>query len=232
MSTVIVPKLDILKSLEEATEAYHAQLLTDDPALQYLMKDRGLSKEALEYFRLGVVRDPQQGHENYKNRLVFPYITDGGVTSVRFRYLGDPGERSKFLSVAGDGARPYNVKSLRGNSEVFVCEGETDTIGCWMAGLPAVGFPGAETWEAKDESDQKLGFIFARMLYNRKVTVLADNDDKGAGSDFAKDVLRFLGGCAIINMPPGYDVSKFVLDFGTEALREKVHYEKRSSGDD
>lgn len=215
--TVIVPKPDLMRSLEASTEAYSKQLLNDEKALEYLTTDRRVSKEAMEYFQLGVVRDPQPGHEVYRGRLAFPYHTAAGIVSIRFRFLGDPGENRKYLSVAGDGIRPYNVRALRGQSKVFVCEGETDTIACWQAGIPAVGFPGAEAWQTKD-----LGRVFARMLWNRQVTVLADNDDTGAGKEFAKDVNRFLGGCAIIHLPEGYDVSKYYHEYGGAELRKKA----------
>lgn len=224
--TVIVPKIDTKKSLEAATAEYQRQLQNADEALAYLQKDRGISSEALEYFRLGYVRDPQPGHESFRGRISFPYITPGGIVSVRFRYLGDHGDRSKFLYVTGDSPRPYNCGSLRGSSTVFVCEGETDTIAAWQAGLPAIGFPGAETWMAKDKvSGVPLGMIWSRILWNRHVTILADNDDQGAGKEFAQDIYRFLGGCDIIMMDSGHDVSTYVLDHGGQALRKKVGYE-------
>lgn len=223
MSLRLVPKPDSRRLLEVATLEYHEQLLKDDEALSYLTKDRGISSEALESFRLGVVRDPLVGHETYRNRLTFPYLTPSGITTIRFRYLGAPGDHSKFLSFAGDEARIYNSGALMGAEEVYICEGETDTIAAWEAGLPAVGFPGAEIWSSRDkETGYIRGTIFSRVFQNRKVTVLADNDDQGAGKEFADDVFRYLGGCAIIMMDHGFDVSKYVQLNGPEALRKKV----------
>lgn len=98
---------------------------------------------------------------------------------------------------------------------IYITEGQTDTIACWQAGCAAVGLPGATTW-------QKNARIFGRIFANRRVTVLADNDDEGAGMDFANDIYRTLGGCRIVLMPRGHDVSSYLLEYGEEALREKI----------
>jgi DNA primase len=211
---VLVPKIDTRKSLEAATAEYHLDLLKDDEALRYL-ESRGITKEVASYFRLGVVRAPWTGHENYVGRLSFPYLTPTGVVSVRFRTIGDPGERAKFLSLPGDEARLYNTRALLKAREVYICEGETDTIAAYSAGVSAVGAPGARSWS-------KNARVFSRVFANRQVYVLADNDDAGEGMEFAQDVYRSLGGCGIIRMPEGYDVSKLVSGYGTEALRELI----------
>lgn len=206
-----MPKPDIRKSLEEATEEYQAQLQDDDEALTYL-EGRGITSEAQDYFRLGIVRKPQDGHESYLNRLAFPYITPTGVVTIRFRVLGKPSEKqAKFLSLPGDESRLYNTQDLPGSYEIYLCEGETDTIACWQAELPAVGLPGASQWQSNSR-------IYSRIFANRRVTVLVDNDDQGAGLSFAQDVYRTLGGCKSIVMPQGHDVSSFIQEDGTEAF--------------
>lgn len=207
-----MPKPDTKRLLEEATEEYQEQLLKDEEGLTYL-EERGITSEAQDYFRLGIVRTPIKGHESYLNRLVFPYVTPTGVVTLRFRVLGKPQEKqAKFLSLPGDESRLYNTPELVGTERIYLCEGETDTIAAWQAGLPAVGLPGANQWSAHSR-------VFGRVFANRQVTVLVDNDDKGAGLSFAQDVYRTLGGCKSVLMPKGHDVSSYIRDSGEEAFR-------------
>lgn len=214
---MIVPKPSTKKLLEEATEKYHQDLLRDDEALSYLIDQRNYGKEALGYFRIGVVREPLSGHEYMKGRLAFPYVTRTGVVSIRFRYLGDHKKTGsqKFISITGDVSRIYNVLALVGREKIFVCEGETDTITCWMAGIPAIGIPGTSSFRPE----------FARVLRHRAVVVLADNDDDGQGKKFSDEVFTSLNGSDTILMPRGHDVSSFAAEYGLDAFREKVGYE-------
>lgn len=211
---MIVPSEKLKKSLGQAASIYHQQLRQDDEAIKYLTEERRFSKEAIAHFGLGVVREPLDGHDTYRDRISFPYYTSTGITSIRFRYLGDnrPEKVPKFLSLTGDSARLYNVAALKGSSKVFICEGETDTITAWMAGVPAVGIPGATSWKP----------AFSRVFRNREVVVLADNDDNGEGKKFADHIYKSLEGVDIVMMPRGYDVSSFVAENGLSALREKV----------
>ena len=208
---MIVPSGKVKRSLREAALSYHAQLKVDEAALTYLTQDRKLTNEALVHFGLGVVREPAPGHENFRNRISFPYTTAGGVTSIRFRRLGD-GDTSKFLFITGDTARLYGITEVINQPRVFITEGEIDAITCWMAGIPAVGICGAKAWKP----------AFTRVFRNREVVVLADNDDDGSGKKMADKIYSELGGCDIILMDKGHDVSSYFAENGMEALREKV----------
>lgn len=212
---MIVPKQSIRESLEANTQQYQKDLADDQEAQDYLT-ERGISNQAADYFRLGVVRNPSSDHEKYKGRISFPYITPSGVVAIRFRTIGPHGDRAKFLSMSGDIARPYNTRALLDNREVYICEGETDTIASYECGLAAIGFPGVTTW-GKDSR------VFSRMLANRSVCVLGDSDDSGEGAGFADEIYRSLGGCRIVMMPKSYDVSKLVLEQGPEALLKRIH---------
>lgn len=210
-----MPKDDTRKSLEKATETYVRQLKDDEEASLYL-EERGITSEGQDYFRLGVVREPLDGHESYRGRISFPYLTPSGVVSIRFRVLGRPGEKqSKFLSLPGEITRIYNVLDVINHDEVFLCEGETDTIAVWQEGYPVVGIPGANAW-------QPLARVFARVFANHEVTVLVDNDDTGAGQEFAKDIYRTLGGCKSILMPEGHDVSSYIQEAGGQAFSKML----------
>lgn len=211
---MIVPKPATKKLLAAASGEYHDQLIRDQRALTYLVEERRISREAVDFFSLGIARNPIDGHENFRGRISFPYFTATGITTIRFRYLGDHkrDNAKKFLSITGDVARLYNAPALMKASRIALCEGETDTIACWMAGIPAVGLPGATSWKAN----------FSRIFRNREVLVLADNDDSGEGQRFAEGIYKSLEGCDIILMPKGHDVSSFTAEHGISALRAKV----------
>lgn len=219
----IVPSPATRRSLERATAAYQDQLQDDDKALKYLGVERGYSTEALASFRVGVVRQPLDGHEMFRGRLSVPTITSTGTTGIRFKFLGTPvGKQKKVLAMPGDIGRLYNPLAVLDQTKVYVCEGEPDVWSCWMAGLPAVGIPGADAWRDS----------YARILRNREVVVLADNDERrpdsapddwvAPGVKFANKIYRAVGGCTIIMMPPGHDVSSYRLEYGIEALRERA----------
>jgi DNA-binding transcriptional ArsR family regulator len=55
---------------------------------------------------------------------------------------------------------------------VYLCEGETDTLTLWHAGLPALGIPSASTWRAEWWREVE-GFA--------RIVVIPDNDTAGAG---------------------------------------------------
>lgn len=211
---MLVQKPDTLRSLEAATESYQKQLENDDEVLTYLTS-RKISSSAVNFFRLGVVREPEEGHDQYRNRISFPYVTPNGVVTIRFRTIGDPHDKAKFLTLPGDIPRLYNTQALLGSKEIYICEGEPDTIAGHQSGLPCVGLPGANTWA-------KTARVFSRIFANRKVTVLAQSDDTGQSMELAQDIYRSLGGCRIVKMPDGMDVSKFVLTYGEKALLEKA----------
>ena len=213
---MIVPSDALRKSLEQATSRYQEQL-AGSPAESYLI-GRGLTKQALDYFRIGYVHDPDKGHETYAKRISIPYVTKAGVTSMRFRTL-NPDSKAKYLDLVGEIPRLYNPLALTadrtGTKRLFICEGEIDTITCFMAGLNAVGLPGADKWDKK----------FSRIFRGRRVVVLADNDDDqgndekdNPGVKLAKQVLRALPGSAMIKMPQGHDVNSYYQTEGVEAL--------------
>jgi len=220
--TFKVPSRATKKLLEEACQIYEEDL-KGSIAEKYL-SNRGLTKEVQTYFRLGYVKPEGShfpGHEFMGDRLVIPYITNSGIVQMRFRAIPENGEVAgpcaspKYKSETGASVTMFNVRDFSTQGIIAVTEGEIDAITAHMAGIPAIGIPGAENWEKKAD-------VFARAFYFRKVVILADNDDKGAGKEFAKDVQKSIKGSRIIMMPNGYDVNKFVMEFGTNALREKV----------
>ncbi|MEU4726482.1 toprim domain-containing protein [Nonomuraea dietziae] len=206
----IVPSESSRKFTETASRLYHDQL--DDEALEYLMgPERLLTEETITAHRFGVVRSPEPGHEAVRNYLSIPYLTpDGECIALRFRRLGE-GNGPKYRSLAGDPPRLYGTDALEwGTRNICLTEGEFDRAIAIQCGLPAVGLPGANTWEP----------VFRRLLVQfDAVFVLHDDDD--AGRELVAKVAGHLDNVRPIPMTGG-DVTSYFGSHGKEGLRAKL----------
>jgi len=203
-----------LAFLEQATQTY-STALRGSPADEYLTTKRGLNADSKTYFRLGFVADPLPGHERYRGCMAIPYVTRAGIVSMRFRRLA--GDGPKYLSEPGEESRLFHPEGFfRHERFICLCEGELDTITAVQAGLPAVGVPGANSW-AK--------FFYRAFDGYDAVFILADQDDKGAGMDFAEKVASQIKSARIIPMGQGHDVNSLVMEHGAEALISKIGVE-------
>lgn len=194
------------KSLESAVT--HYQRFTGQ-AEEYLAS-RGLTLQDVAIHRLGVVDEPLPGHENYKGRLVIPYLTKTGVVDIRFRAMGE--SDVKYLGLPGAKTHLYNVLStFNAQDSIAVCEGEIDTITLNKCGIPSVGVPGVNNWKKH----------YTRILQDfETVYVFADGDQPGA--DFAKNLARELSTVTVIQMPDGEDVNSVYCKGGPNAIRQRI----------
>lgn len=207
----IVPSESSRRFTETASKLYHDQL--DAEALAYLTgPERLLPEEAVAKYRLGVVRSPEPGHEAVRGYLSIPYLTpDGECISIRFRRLGD-GDGPKYRSIAGDIPRLYGAEAvLRGTRNICATEGEFDRLVADMCGLPAVGIPGATSWNP----------IWRRLLVQfDSIFILHDDDEPG------RELVAKVANSGLDNVRPipmtGGDVTSFVRDHGKEGLWRKL----------
>ena len=98
----------------------------------YLAEDylasRGIPIETARLARLGVVEEPETGHEAFTGRLAIPYLTKTGVVDIRFRSL-NPAVEPKYMGMVGSDTKMYNVLDIeRAGDWIGVCEGELDTL--------------------------------------------------------------------------------------------------------
>lgn len=147
--------------------------------------------------------------------MAIPYMRHSpwrgwSVASIRFRKLD--GSEPKYLTMPGDKPRIYNTVAMTQYSkDISICEGEIDTITAELAGVPAVGIPGAAMWKP---------FFRELFLGYRNVNILADGDE--AGMAFASTVAKSLPNARIIPMPEGEDVNSLVYHQGEYALLERI----------
>jgi DNA primase len=194
--------------LGKATEKYGASIYR---AEDYL-KNRGIPIEVARLASLGVVEEPEVGHEQYIGRLAIPYITKTGVVDLRFRSL-NPAVEPKYMGLTGAETKMYNVIDIdKANSFIGVCEGELDTItmsGC--VGIPCIGVPGANSWKKH----------YTRLLADfERVFVFADGDQPG--TEFARSLARELP-VTIVQLPEGHDVNSMYVQEGADYFHSKVN---------
>jgi DNA primase len=175
------------------------------------LRSRGIPLEVARLASLGVVAEPETGHEAFKGRLSIPYITKTGVVDLRFRSL-NPAVEPKYMGMTGAETKMYNVLDVeRASDFIGVCEGELDTLTLSACvGIPCVGVPGANSWKKH----------YTRLLADfERVFVFADGDQPG--TEFARSLARELP-VTIIQLPDGYDVNSMFVQDGAEYFHQKM----------
>lgn len=175
------------------------------------LASRGISREVARMARLGVVAEPETGHEAYVGRLAIPYITKSGVVDIRFRSM-NPAVEPKYMGMTGAETKMYNVLDIeRAGDWIGVCEGELDTLTLSKCiGIPCVGVPGANSWKKH----------YTRLLADfERIFVFADGDQPG--KEFATSLARELP-VTIVTMDEGEDVNSLYVKHGAEYIREKM----------
>ena len=179
-------------------------------AEDYLLS-RGIPLEVARLAQLGVVAEPDTGHEQYTNRLSIPYVTKSGVVDLRFRSL-NPAVEPKYMGMTGAETRMYNVLDVeRAGDWIGVCEGELDTLTMSRCvGFPCVGVPGANSWKKH----------YTRLLADfERVFVFADGD--GPGREFANSLARELP-VTVVSFGEGEDVNSTFVAKGAGYILEKI----------
>ena len=193
--------------LGQATEKYAANIYQ---AEDYL-KSRGIPQEVARLASLGVVVEPEVGHEAFQGRLSIPYITKSGVVDLRFRSL-NPAVEPKYMGMTGAETKMYNVLDIeKAGDYIGVCEGELDTVTLSSCiGIPCVGVPGANSWKKH----------YTRLLADfERVFVFADGDQPG--KEFANSLARELP-VTIVQLPDGEDVNSAYVKYGADYIRDKA----------
>lgn len=183
------------------------------PKILAYLQGRGLGGAA-EKFRLGFVEPDEDNPVRYWNRLALPYLTPTGVVQLRYRCIGehDCKERQhpKYLSDTGAEVTLFNASAvLTGRTPVILTEGEFDAIAVeTIAGLPAVGIPGAQMWRKHP--------FWARCFVGHDLILPADGDD--AGMSLADAVKADLPDVKVVRLPDGDDCNSVLLRSRQEFL--------------
>lgn len=185
------------------------------------LNSRGITEEVARAFGLGVVTDT----DSFLGRLSIPYQTPSGVVDIKYRCI-DPAHGDhhglscpKYGKESGLGVHLFNGRALIGNAQrVVLTEGEMDAIAVQsLAGYPAVGYPGVDTWQKQEHW---------RLCFDSvaEVVIIADGDDPGrkaaerVENSFSKmDLLA-----RVVEMPDGHDANSFLIQFGIPEFQRRV----------
>lgn len=198
------------KALTQFTEHL---LAGSNESLAYL-ESRAIGPDLIVKYRLGVVPEGcSVDWQRYAHHIAIPYLTRTGPVTIRFRRPPGRERGPKYLSLAGDQSRLFNVNVLAmpDGDTLAICEGELDAITVTeYAGIPAVAVPGVSNWQP----------VFARMVgdYDR-ILVVGDGDDPGRA--FAETLAEDIEGIAV-NLPDGEDCNSILTSEGPVALREAL----------
>lgn len=217
-----LPSAEQKAFFETAVSQYQAQLAVDIPAQDYL-KGRGIGREAAAMFRLGVLRSPLLGHEQFRDRLAIPYITPHGIVNFTFRCLQDhvckdvvlftnhEGKEvrcRKYRAVEGMERTLYNVLDFKKDTDtIYICEGEIDALTLSTCGFAAIAVPGVSQW--KDH--------FTRCFADyTQVFVVADGDEAGyrLGAFLSTEIKA-----RAVRPPKGEDVNSIYSKGGANAVQ-------------
>jgi len=208
---------------ELAASQYQRDLASDTPAQEYL-KSRGIGPEVAGTYRLGVLRNPMLGHEQFAGRLSIPYITPHGIVTFSFRCLrdhvcketitgydqqGKPRHCVKYRAPLGVERTLYNVLDFKKDTDtIYICEGEIDALTLSVCGFAAIAIPGVKNW--KDH--------FTRCFLDYpNVFVVADGDEAGyrLGAFLSTEIKA-----RAIRPPKGEDVNSIYSKGGTRAIQQ------------
>lgn len=202
-----------MEDLEKASLSYAGGMTVE--AARYLLA-RGLSEETVRTARVGVVTEPElPQHNRYTGRISIPYIVEGKVVQIRFRCIDSHGgakcrelNHGKYEQPAGTRLRTYGVDVMaEAEDTIHITEGEFDSLVLNQLGLPAIAFPGVESFRSHH----------GRMLagFNR-IWVWGDPDE--AGADFIQKVINRLPRSARGVKLRGGDVTETYLAGGPKAI--------------
>lgn len=203
----------VRESLERATRNYEVFV----PLADSYLESRGLDLEHAAMYRLGVVVEPELGHEMFEGRLAIPYLTRAGVVNLKFRCMEEhsckDAGHGKYMGLSNSRTNIYNTLAFFKDSPVLgITEGEFDAeVLDGPVGIPTVGIPGAQNWKPH----------FDRCFSDyERILLFADGDT--AGRDFAKQVGGRLDGVTVIHMPEGMDVNTVYQAEGPDGLRKRA----------
>lgn len=208
--------LSARKQLAKQVTEYNSQV---GEAKSYL-SDRGITAAAIDRFELGFVAESDNPH--IVGRLAIPYLTPAGPVNVKFRCIADhickESNHAKYIYNDGSGHNLFNAQTLLTAERVIVVEGEIDAVAAEMAGVPAVAYPGTQTWDA----NKHWRFCFDSV---GEVAVVADGDEPGRKA--AKRIAESLRDAVdatvrVVYLPEGEDTNSFLNANGELEYLEKL----------
>jgi len=240
-----IPPGKALALLERTMTVYERTFGEDDKAKKYLesrgIVDAGLfAKHRIGYSNgtiaeilpgnggvrddltaIGILLDTKR--ERFFDCVVFPvFDTDGSIGTLYGRHLGYGQMRHLYLPGRPKGL--WNVQIIKTYSEIILVESVIDALSVEVAGYPNV---------AAIQGTGALGDDAVKLFQQygvTKIKVLFDGDDAGRKASARMiEKLSSSFSCSEILLPDALDPNGFLLQFGAEALKERIGAADRSA---
>jgi len=195
------------QTIYERAVAIAEDALFDHPEVVKYLNRRGVTAQTIVDFRIGYMgaewtKEMHATFDLYSmreagligansndfwvyNAILIPYIDEGRVKQLRGKQI-----EGRTIGLGGKPTRLFNSDGIKGEREVFVCEGEMDAVLLSQLGYPTVGVPGAGAF--KD--------LWLRHFEEaRRIFVIPDHDNinpntgKRAGIEGARRTIEILG---------------------------------------
>ena len=243
---------DDVALLGQVAAYYHRCLLDEPTALAYVVDKRGISRSAIEHFKLGfcnrtlglrlpsrnrdageAVRDRltkigvlrDTGHEHLRGRFIVPLVDDvGAVVGMYGRTIAEMHSVSKHMYLPGPHRGVFNLEGVSSSKEVILCEALIDALTFWSAGFRNV----TSSFGVEGFTDEMLAAFKKHQV--ARVLVAYDRDD--AGDAAAAKIIERLRGedieCARVLFPRGMDANSYALKVQPAAKALRVVVEQAS----
>jgi DNA primase catalytic core len=223
--------------LGQVVAYYHRCLLEEPDALAYLVEKRGLTRAAIEHFKigfcnrtlglrlpmknrnegeavrarlmkLGVLRE--SGHEHMRGRVTIPIVDDNGAVVGLYGRTITPNLRQgtpDHLYLPGPHRGVFNADGLKDTGHIVLCESLIDALTFWSAGFRNV----TTSYGVEGFTDEMLSTF--KRCHVERILVAYDRDD--AGDAAAAKIIERLRGegftCARVLFPLGMDANSYAL---------------------
>ena len=180
-------------------------------------KSRGISKQTLADLRVSEGQEfmPQTGKQ--ENTIQFNYYMGDQLINVKYR-----DGRKNFKLYKGAEKVFYNINSIIGYETCVIVEGEMDVLALYEAGVKnVISVPNGATLNRNnlDYLDNCIDYFDDKT----KIIIAVDADEPG--QMLQRELVRRLGAevCYIIDFNGNKDANDYLLEHGTEALRDAVN---------
>lgn len=183
--------------LDNHTRRYWQNLQQDEVALRYLTLQRGLTKETINYFRLGITDREEFKYRtdtgNISYKLVFPILEHkrnpkcvgmayrGFITDEQPKYINDAnldGREGQDANLAGVFIKgnllygyPMAIEAIRKSNYVYLVEGYMDVISMHQAGI--------KNTVASMGTSLTISQVNQLRKITNNIVLLMDNDNAG-----------------------------------------------------
>lgn len=216
-----------IEYLEKAAAYYHKSLVQNEKAIAYL-KERGISPEAIQTFKLGFVDGTlknkinpdgksnlerlgllnERGNETMFGAVVFP-LTDATTNQTVGLYARHI-EKKQHLYLSGKRRGVFNPAGAKETEEIILTESVIDALALWSIGIRNVTC----SYGVNGLTDEIINHLAESRI--KKVVLMLDADESGreAVGKFSEK-LSAIGIESHSVELPGKDASEFVADGGT-----------------